>query len=72
MSSVHIHNSEDKLVVLQDIFKLWITIRGYSMVAAWMEVYKQSEKQTVKNQLDYVNLLVELDQNKLDNIIKMK
>ena len=66
MSSVHIHNSEDKLVVLQDIFKLWITIRGYSMVAAWMEVYKQSEKQTVKNQLDYVNLLVELDQNKLD------
>ena len=35
---------QDEQLVLQDIVKLWVTIRGYSMVATWMEAYKQNEK----------------------------
>ena len=42
--SVNIENAEDEQLVLQDIVKLWVTIRGYSMVATWMEAYKQTEK----------------------------
>ena len=42
--SVNIENAEDEQLVIQDIVKLWVTIRGYSMVATWMEAYKQTEK----------------------------
>ena len=42
--SVNIENAEDEQLVLQDIVKLWVTIRGYSIVATWMEAYKQTEK----------------------------
>ena len=30
--------------LLKDIIKLWVTIRGFSTVLAWMEEYKQSTK----------------------------
>lgn len=36
------------LVVLTDIVKLSVTIRGFSMVASWMEVYKNKEHQNTQ------------------------
>ena len=30
--------------LLDDIIKLWVTIRGFSTVSAWMEEYKQTTK----------------------------
>ena len=40
---MNIEKAEDEQLVLQDIVKLWVTIRGYSMVATWMEAYKKTE-----------------------------
>lgn len=41
--SQDIDNPDDSLAVLTDIVKLWVTLRGFSMVGAWMEVYKSQE-----------------------------
>ena len=42
--SQDIERPDDSLLLLTDIVTLWVTIRGYSIVAAWMEVYKDTEK----------------------------
>lgn len=34
--------------LLGEIIKLWITVRGFSITATWMEVYKKKEKKTVQ------------------------
>ena len=33
---------------LTEIINLWVTIRGYSIAASWMEVYKGNEKKNVQ------------------------
>lgn len=42
--SQDIENAEDSIVLLQDIIKLYITVRGFSMVESWNEVYKNKEQ----------------------------
>ena len=44
--SQDIERPDESLLLLTDIVTLWVTIRGYSIVAAWMEVYKTLKKQT--------------------------
>lgn len=41
-----IASPEDAEALLQEIMSLWVTVRGYSMAASWMEVYKSKEKYT--------------------------
>lgn len=36
---------EDAEVLLAEIIKLWVTIRGYAIAASWMEVYKKKTSQ---------------------------
>ena len=31
-----------------EIIKLWVTVRGFSMVASWVEAYKHRQKKTVQ------------------------
>ena len=38
-------NSED---LLTEIVTLWVTIRGFSLVASWMEAYKRNKQKTTK------------------------
>ena len=38
-------DDETEELVHEDIH-LWVTIRGFSMAATWMETYKQATKQT--------------------------
>ena len=45
--SQDIERPDDSLLLLTDIVTLWVTIRGYSIVAAWMEVYKDTEKTNI-------------------------
>ena len=40
---------EDAIELLQAIVTLWVTIRGFSITATWMEVYKKQSKTTKKN-----------------------
>ena len=40
--SADIHTSDDAYELLQTVIKLWVTIRGYSLTATWMEQCKQS------------------------------
>ena len=58
MLSQDIERPDDSLLLLTDIVTLWVTIRGYSIVAAWMEVYKDTEKTNIMSPLDCVNLFV--------------
>ena len=34
--------------VLKDIVELWVTIRGFSLAASWLEAYKKQEGKTTK------------------------
>lgn len=34
--------------LLTNIVELWVTVRGFSMTATWMEVYKRKEKKTLQ------------------------
>lgn len=36
--------AEDSEALLKEFIKLWITIRGFSVAASWMQVYKDKEK----------------------------
>ena len=38
--------------LLEEMIKLWLTIRGFSTVSAWVEQYKASSEQLLKNQKD--------------------
>ena len=39
-----IDSPDDAELLLMGIIKLWVTMKGYSMVASWMEVYKKKPK----------------------------
>ena len=42
--SADIHASDDAYELLQSTIKLWVTIRGYSLTATWMEQYKRASQ----------------------------
>ena len=42
--SADIHTSDDAYELLQAVIKLWVTIRGYSLTATWMEEYKRASQ----------------------------
>ena len=46
--SQDIESPEDAESLLTEIINLWVTIRGYSIAASWMEVYKGNEKKNVQ------------------------
>ena len=48
MLSIDISDPDAALELLQDVAKLWITIRGFSIAGAWMEQYKKEKKKSVK------------------------
>ena len=39
---------KDAIELLRDIITLWVTVRGFSITATWMEVYKKEAKLTTK------------------------
>ena len=43
-----IDKSEDAEVLLIEIVKLWVTIRGFSLAASWMEECKKSNKKNTQ------------------------
>jgi len=43
-----ITSEEDAVELLREIVSVWVTIRGFSLAANWMEVYKQETKKTTK------------------------
>ena len=45
--SIDINSPEDSDELLQAIVKLWITVLGFSVTAAWLEQYKRASHQTV-------------------------
>ncbi len=47
-----IDNEKDARELLKDIIILWVTIRGFSICALWMEQYKQQTKKVQRRQLD--------------------
>lgn len=46
--SQDITSPEDSEILLKEIIKLWITIRGYAIAATWMEVYKGKQKKNTQ------------------------
>ena len=46
--SQEVHDAEDAEELLNEIVALWVTVRGFSMTATWMEAYKKAEKKTVQ------------------------
>ena len=46
--SQDIDSSDESAEVLKDIVKLWVTVRGFSIAASWLEAYKKQEKLTTK------------------------
>lgn len=42
--------AEDSNELLREIIALWVTIRGFSIVASWMETYKRQSKRNPKKQ----------------------
>ena len=43
-----IDNPEDAEVLLLEVVKLWVTVRGFSLAASWMEGYKKSSKKNTQ------------------------
>lgn len=42
-------DAEDHAIeLLQEIVKLWVTIRGFALAATWLEVYKKEKQKTTK------------------------
>lgn len=46
MLSVDIHTSNDADELLHAVIKQWVTIRGYSLTATWVEQYKRAAQQS--------------------------
>ena len=46
--SQDIDKPEDAEALLVEIVKLWVTIRGFSLAASWMEEYKKNNKKTTQ------------------------
>ena len=44
--SIAIDSEEEVQELLHEIVQLWVTVRGFSIAASWMETYKQATKQT--------------------------
>ena len=43
-----IDSEEDAIELLQEIVTLWVTIRGFSITATWMEAYKRELNKSTK------------------------
>ncbi len=48
LASKSINSPEDAEWLLKEIVKLFVTVRGFSIAANWMELYKTEEKKTSK------------------------
>ena len=48
MVSVDIDREEDAQELLQKIVEVWLTIRGFSTTAVWLEEYKKASQKTTK------------------------
>ena len=46
--SLDIDNEDYTTELLQEIIALWLTVRGYSVAASWMEQYKIHNRKTTK------------------------
>ena len=46
--SQEIDDPEDAEILLKDLISLWVTVRGYSITALWMETYKSTEKKSIQ------------------------
>ena len=46
--SQNIESPENSEALLTEIIHLWVTIRGFSMAASWMEEYKKNTKKTTQ------------------------
>ena len=46
--SQDIDSYEEATAVLNDIVKLWVTIRGFSLAASWLEASKKKENITTQ------------------------
>ena len=46
--SQEVNDPEDAQELLNEIVTLWVTVRGFSITASWLEVYKKAEKKTVQ------------------------
>ena len=47
-----IEKKEDACCLLDEIVKLYVTIRGFSVAAMWMEIYKTETKQSTKKSVE--------------------
>lgn len=43
-----IDSEEDAIELLQELVTLWVTVRGFSVTATWIETYKRESKKTTK------------------------
>lgn len=46
--SQEIHNQENSEALLTEVVTLWVTIRGFSLAASWMEAYKKNKQKTTQ------------------------
>ena len=46
--SQDVDDPEHSQELLLEIIKLWVTVRGFSIAASWMETYKQEQKRTLQ------------------------
>lgn len=46
--SQSIDSEEEAIELLKEIVTLWVTVRGFSITATWMEIFKQEKKKTTK------------------------
>ena len=61
-----IDSEEDAVELLHNIIFLWVTIRGFSLVATWMEMYKKSIHKTTKQKK---SLRIDLKQSMDDMVV---
>ena len=54
---IDFENPEDETKLLEEIVNLWVTIRGFSLAATWLETFKQQIKVNTKRKKVYVSLL---------------
>ena len=43
-----IDSEEEAIELLNEIVTLWVTVRGFSITATWMEIFKQEKKKSTK------------------------
>ena len=57
-----IDSEEEAIELLKEIVTLWVTVRGFSITATWMEIFKQ-EKRKPQRKEDLGNNLVVVTSN---------